>query len=66
MKIIGTDNHDRDNVSDFVWLDHIPNDDVSKAFALRVVEKLNENLGDYVGTYYKLVTDDSPLYKFEP
>lgn len=63
MKIIGTDNHDRDYVSQSLWLDNIPED--QRSLAERICERLDQGLGDYSGTYYKIVPDDHKLYIFE-
>lgn len=60
-KIIGVDNHDREQVSDCLWLDNIKDIDL----AWRICDKLNKGLGDYGGTYYKVVSQDYKLYKFE-
>jgi hypothetical protein len=61
MKIIGTDNHDRERVADILWLDGISNDPISVALAKRVCDRLNRNLGDHVGTWYHLVEDEVRL-----
>jgi len=63
MKIVGSDNHARETVSDQLWLDGIPDD--QKELAQRICDKLNEGLGDFGGTFYQVRSDDYKLYTFE-
>lgn len=64
MKIIYSDNIPDDTSSETLWLDDINACDV--VLAQRVCDKLNERLGDYQGPFYRVVTDNHKLYKYEP
>lgn len=61
MKIIGVDNHASETVADTLWLDGINDSSDSIELANRVCDKLNEDLGDHPGRFYKLVPDDYRL-----
>lgn len=65
MKIIGTDNLAREDVSDILWTDGLPNTAESKHCAEIVCERLNRGLGGRAGTYYKVVSDNYKLYEFD-
>ena len=62
MKIIGHDNHDSEAVAESLWIDGIPNSIECRALAERICEKLNANLGDGIGTFYRVVKDDHALW----
>lgn len=60
MKIIGTDNLNRDEVKDRLFMEGVNESDVP--FAIRVCESLNDMLcHDHGGTFYKIVPDDYRL-----
>jgi len=59
MKIIGTDNYDRDYISDKLIAEN-----VSEFWAKRIVEFMNEKYCD--DTFYKVVEDDQELFIYEP
>lgn len=65
MQIVGKDNLARESISDFLWIDGIPNNEHVREFAQKVVNRLNKGLRDD-GTYFVLVEDTYKLYKFEP
>lgn len=62
MKIIAVSNFDNESVSDVLVAEN-----VSEYYAKHIVEFLN---GKFSGTsspnYYRVVSDDHKLYKFEP
>jgi len=62
MKIICTDNFDRESISDRLVCENI-----SEYYGKIIVDFLNEKWGgDYGPNYYKLVPDDHKLYEFQP
>jgi hypothetical protein len=62
MKIVCTDNFDREIISDTLVCENI-----NKYHGERIVEFLNENdSGNNSPNFYTLVEDDYKLYKFEP
>lgn len=61
MKIIRTDNFDRETVSDKL----IATTDNSY-YASLIARLLNEKQGVYRQHYYKAVEDDYQLYEYEP
>lgn len=62
MKIIATDNFNRESVSD-----RLVAESVSEFDGPIMVEALNRALGgEYAQKYYQLVPDDHKLYTFEP
>lgn len=61
MKIVATDNYDRETVSEWVVADNISNE----YFGNIMVNALNERQGD-PNWFMKLVPDDYELYKFNP
>lgn len=63
MKIIGIDNLNNETVSDYLYLDNIKW--YEKKLAERICNKMNEHLGDHAGRYYKLVSQNYKLYKYE-
>ena len=62
MKIIITDNFDRESEDD-----HLLCDSVSEYYGKLIVEFLiDSHCSDYSPNFYKLVEDDYKLYTFEP
>ena len=62
MKIIKTDNFDRDYISDLLIAEN-----VNKGFAECLVEQLNNTYsGCNSPDFFKLVPDDYKLHKFQP
>lgn len=61
MKIIGVDNLARDHVADILWLEGLPNTEEVKLCLKQVCGRLNRDLGDGGGTYYKVVEDEYKL-----
>jgi hypothetical protein len=55
MKIIGTDNLNRETVRDVLFIDSIFVHEMH--LAQRICDKLNEKLGNHEGTFYKIVDD---------
>jgi hypothetical protein len=51
LRIVGTDNFDRETVADFVWIDDVPPD--HRVTLAKVCSKLNERLGDSE-VYYRV------------
>lgn len=64
MKIIGTDNFDRDNVDDFLVADHVSDTEM----ATIIVDALNAKFcnHDNAPTFFKSVPDEYKLHVFEP
>lgn len=64
MKIVGTDNFDRDYVDDHLIAENIANEE----FANVICGALNEKYckSDHALTYYKVVVDEYQLKKFKP
>lgn len=60
MKIIYSDNIPTDMSDETLWLDNIEAD-----IGQRICDKLNERLGNHQGPFYRLVSDNHKLYKFE-
>ena len=61
MKIINTDNFDREDHSDSLVCEN-----VSEFYGKIIVKALNDKLsGSTSPDYYRLVPDDYKLYKFE-
>ena len=60
MKVIGVDNHDRDDVSDVVAAEGLTQEEAQK-----LCTKLNKGLGDGPGTYYQVKPDDYKVYIFK-
>lgn len=58
MKIIAVDNYDRESVSDILVCGN-----VHKYYGEDIVKILNEKPWN---TFFKLVSDEEKLYKFEP
>ncbi len=58
MKIIAVDNYDRESVNDILICEN-----VHKWYGDMIVKMLNEK-SDI--SFFKLVPDDTKLYKFEP
>lgn len=61
MKVIAVDNYNRENISDFLYLDGLSEDT-----AKEVANRLNAKAGQDAERFYKAVTEDYQLYKFEP
>lgn len=63
MKIIGTDNFDREYINDQLICEGL-----TEPMAVFIVAALNEKYckGDHAPTYYKVVSDDCKLRTFEP
>jgi hypothetical protein len=66
MKIVGTDNQDRETVSEFVWLDGLPNSHKVLPTLKKVCARLNQDLGDGEGTYFVLRADAYQPGKSDP
>lgn len=64
LNIIYSDNIPTDRSSESLWMADIPV--VMKSLAQRVCDKLNERLGNHQGPFYKVVSGDHKLYKWEP
>lgn len=63
MKIINTDNYDRDNHSDILIAENI----TSVTFAKFIADSLNQKYGgENSSNFFKAVEDDYKLYTFEP
>lgn len=54
MKIVGTDNYNRDSIADFLVAEN-----VDKYLGVQIVQYLNRNTSD---TYFSLVEDNYKLY----
>lgn len=63
MQIIGIDNHNNESVADFVWLDGFPDTPEMEEQLERICERLNKGLGDFAGTYYKVVDNSYTLWR---
>ena len=63
MKVIKTDNFDREFISDTLVADNVP-----EFYVLFIVECLNKKFCDYDDSpdFFKAVEDNYVLYKFEP
>lgn len=61
MKIIGVDNLNRDHIADRLWQDGFPDSGEIKLVLAHVCARLNRDLGDGSGTFYKVVPDDYRL-----
>lgn len=61
MKIIATDNFDREMYSDQLICENI-----SKAYGIKFVHLLNKEVTDNSQWYYKLVEDDYKLFVYDP
>jgi len=61
MKVIGTDNFCRDDVSDFLVKAELTEEEADS-----MVTELNSKSGDMGPTYYKAVEDGYRLYIWEP
>ena len=61
MKIIRTDNFDREHISDGLIAEN-----VNEFFAKLVAKLLNKYIGADSQDYFKAVPDDHKLYEFEP
>lgn len=61
MKIKGSDNFDRDNVSDFLVCEN-----VNEYFGTMIVDFLNNREGDNSSHFYSLESNDHKLYIWEP
>jgi hypothetical protein len=59
-KVIGTDNHARDHISDRVHIEG-----VTEEQGKLICEELNRGLGDGPGYYYQVKPDDYKPYVFE-
>jgi hypothetical protein len=63
MKIIATDNFDRETTSDILVATNI----INREYGECMVKALNEKFSsDYSLYYYQLVEDSQKLYVFEP
>jgi len=63
MKIIQVDNFQRESVDDFLVCEKITDGIVGEF----IVERLNERYaGEDSSVFYRLVSDDYPLHKFNP
>lgn len=63
MKIIWSDNIPTDTSSEHLWLDNLPND---RSTLQWVCDRLNRDLGNGHGPYYRVVEDNHVLFKWEP
>lgn len=61
MKIICIDNFDRETKSDILICDS-----VTDYWGTLIVKLLNQNTRQESDQFFRLVTDDYKLYKFEP
>ncbi len=61
MKVIASDNFNRDNVSDFLVCGN-----VCEYYGNLIVKFLNDREGEYSPYFYSLVSDDHELYIWEP
>ena len=61
VNIIYSDNIPTDTSSETLWLAEVPS-----SVAQRICDKLNEHLDNRQGPYYKPVSIDHKLYKWEP
>ncbi len=61
MRVIMTDNFDRENVSDSIVAENL-----NEFYAELIAKLLNGKGDDYTQEYYKAVADDYKLYQFEP
>jgi len=61
MKIVATDNFDRETVDDVLVCEN-----VNAHYGDVIVEALNARIGDYGPWFYKVVPDDYQLRSFEP
>jgi hypothetical protein len=62
MKIIYSHNIPTDLSNEHLWLDDVPEN-----VAQRICDKLNEPLKRYEnGMFYRVVSDNHKLYKWEP
>lgn len=59
MKLIDTDNLNRETIADHLWLENISEDQWERA--QRLCDYLNRTLGDGPGSFFKLVPDDHRL-----
>ena len=62
MKLIKTDNFDRDYIPDTLIAGHIPN----TYWAEKLATMLNDLAGTSSPDYFRAVTDDYVLKEFEP
>ena len=61
MKIIATDNYDRDYISDELIAFNL-----SKKEAKRKADKMNKKTGEHSPIFYRIVPNDYKLHIFEP
>lgn len=61
MKIIATDNLNRDNVSDFLVCENI-----NEVYGQQFVDLYNKQYAEHTGKFLMLVPDDHKLYVWEP
>lgn len=61
MKIIGTDNFNRDNISEFIL-----EEDLTEEEAKKKCEELNSKERVDSQTFYVVKPDDYDIYKWEP
>jgi hypothetical protein len=57
MKLIGSDNHARETVSDVLVAEKVVREGIAQAMC----DRMNARLGDGPGTFYRLVADDYRL-----
>lgn len=61
FKIVGVSNHGLETVSDHIWLENIP----CYETAMMVRDKLNKSVTDDSPSFYKVMDQDSKIYKQE-
>jgi hypothetical protein len=66
MKIIYSDNIPSNTSSEHLWQDGFADDSITDTALQQVCDRLNRDLGDHQGPFYKIVPDDHELYKWEP